>query len=260
MEKKVCTQCGLEKELFKFEKRSASKDGHNASCKSCRSNYHTQRREQRKKYNEDYYKNNGEHLQEYHSSYYKNNKEDLQKYATDYYHKNQECRRQYSRDYYHKNQEHRQQYSRDYYKKNREARLQYSKDYSKNNRKAINEYIKNKSDKDINFKLNRRIRATINTEINRNRNKNTKSYKTLELLGCSISEARSYLESKFLEGMSWDNHGLKGWHIDHIKPLASFDLTDPEQQKQAFHYTNLQPLWWRENLQKGSKWQNTTSE
>jgi hypothetical protein len=228
MEKKVCTQCGLEKELFKFEKRSASKDGHNASCKACRSNYDTQRKEQRKKYNEDYYKNNGG--------------------------------RQYSRDYYHKNQEHRRQYSRDYYKKNREARLQYSKDYSKNNRKAINEYIKNKSDKDINFKLNRRIRATINTEINRNRNKNTKSYKTLELLGCSISEARSYLESKFLEGMSWDNHGLKGWHIDHIKPLASFDLTDPEQQKQAFHYTNLQPLWWRENLQKGSRWQNTTSE
>ena len=228
MEKKVCTQCGLEKELFKFWKRSASKDGHNASCKACSSNYDTQRKEQRKKYNEDYYKNNGG--------------------------------RQYSRDYYYKNQEHRRQYSRDYYKKNREAKLQYSKDYSKNNRKAINEYIKNKSDKDINFKLNRRIRATINTEINRNRNKNTKSYKTLELLGCSISEARSYLESKFLEGMSWDNHGLKGWHIDHIKPLASFDLTDPEQQKQAFHYTNLQPLWWRENLQKGSRWQNTTSE
>jgi len=229
-EKKICTQCGLEKELIKFEKRSASKDGHNASCKVCRSNYYIQRKEQRKKYNEDYYKNNVEHLQEYASGYY------------------------------HKNQEHMQQYSREYYKKNREARVQYSKDYSKNNRKAINEYIKNKSDKDINFKLNRRIRATINTEINRSRNKNTKSYKTLELLGCSISEARSYLESKFLEGMSWDNHGLKGWHIDHIKPLASFDLTDPEQQKQAFHYTNLQPLWWRENLQKGNKWQNTTSE
>jgi len=229
-EKKICTQCGLEKELFKFEKRSASKDGHNASCKVCRGNYYTQRKEQRKKYNEHYYKNNVEHLQEY------------------------------ARGYYHKNQEHMQQYSREYYKKNREARVQYSKDYSKNNRKAINEYIKNKSDKDINFKLNRRIRATINTEINRSRNKNTKSYKTLELLGCSISEARSYLESKFLEGMSWDNHGLKGWHIDHIKPLASFDLTDPEQQKQAFHYTNLQPLWWRENLQKGNKWQNTTSE
>jgi hypothetical protein len=226
MEKKVCTQCGLEKELFKFEKRSASKDGHNASCKVCRNFY---------------YENNKERRKECKKIWRENNKE-------------------YSREYYYKNQEYYKQCSRDYYKKNREVKLQYSKDYSKNNRESINKKIKNKSDKDINFKLNRRIRATINTEINRNRNKNTKSYKTLELLGCSISEARSYLESKFLEGMSWDNHGLKGWHIDHIKPLASFDLTDPEQQKQAFHYTNLQPLWWQENLQKGSKWQNTTSE
>lgn len=226
MEKKVCTQCGLEKELFKFEKRSASKDGHNASCKVCRNFY---------------YENNKERRKESKKIWRENNKE-------------------YSREYYYKNQEYYKQCSKDYYKKNREVKLQYSKDYSKNNRESINRYIKNKSDKDINFKLNRRIRATINTEINRNRNKNTKSYKTLELLGCSISEARSYLESKFLEGMSWDNHGLKGWHIDHIKPLASFDLTDPEQQKQAFHYTNLQPLWWQENLQKGSKWQNTTSK
>lgn len=60
--------------------------------------------------------------------------------------------------------------------------------------------------------------------------------------------------------MTWENYGVHGWHIDHIRPCKSFDLTDPEQQKECFHYTNLQPLWWWENLEKGGKWENTTSQ
>lgn len=76
-------------------------------------------------------------------------------------------------------------------------------------------------------------------------------------LGCSIEEFKNYLEQKFYkhietgEIMSWDNYGLKGWHIDHIIPLVSFDLTDREQFLKACHHTNLQPLWAEDNLRKG---------
>lgn len=68
-------------------------------------------------------------------------------------------------------------------------------------------------------------------------------------LGCSIPEFKTYIENKFVDGMSWDNHGE--WHLDHIKPLASFDLTDRSQLLIACHYTNYQPLWAIDNLKKG---------
>ena len=68
-----------------------------------------------------------------------------------------------------------------------------------------------------------------------------------------MKELKIYLESLFQEGMTWDNYNFYGWHIDHIIPIASFDLSDPEQQKKCFHYTNLQPLWASDNLQKGVK-------
>ena len=76
---------------------------------------------------------------------------------------------------------------------------------------------------------------------------------TLELLGCSVDELNAHLEDLFEEGMTWDNYGE--WHIDHIRPCASFDLTDPDQQKQCFHYTNLQPLWAADNFAKSDKWE-----
>ena len=76
----------------------------------------------------------------------------------------------------------------------------------------------------------------------------------MDLAGCDIEYLVEYLEDQFQAGMSWENHGRDGWHIDHIKPCASFDLTKLEDQKQCFHYTNLQPLWAYQNQSKGDKW------
>jgi len=72
-----------------------------------------------------------------------------------------------------------------------------------------------------------------------------------DLSGISIAGLRQHLESLFQPGMTWANYGFYGWHIDHKKPLSSFSL--PAQQAEAFHYTNLQPLWAKENLAKGAK-------
>jgi hypothetical protein len=73
------------------------------------------------------------------------------------------------------------------------------------------------------------------------------------LIGCNFKDARGHIEKQFTKGMTWDNHGMHGWHIDHIIPIASFDLSKPEQQRRAFHYTNMQPLWAKENMQKSDK-------
>ena len=76
---------------------------------------------------------------------------------------------------------------------------------------------------------------------------------TRKLLGASLEEVRSHIEQQWTEGMNWSNYGVHGWHVDHIIPLSSFDLTNLEEQRKAFHYTNLQPLWAIDNLKKGNK-------
>lgn len=86
-----------------------------------------------------------------------------------------------------------------------------------------------------------------------------RSKRTEELLGCSFREFVQHIESLWLPGMTWENHGLwkvgepMKWHVDHIRPIESFDLTNPEQQSVCFHWSNMQPLWAEENLKKGAK-------
>lgn len=78
---------------------------------------------------------------------------------------------------------------------------------------------------------------------------------TLELTGCSAQELQKYIASKFQPGMTWDALMRGQIHIDHIRPCSSFDLTNLEQQKKCFHYTNLQPLWAKDNIMKSNKYQ-----
>lgn len=119
---------------------------------------------------------------------------------------------------------------------------------NKKNRNAYKtEYIRDRKMKDPVFALKEKLRARIRSAIKFR--SIVKSGKTLELLGADIGIVCRFIENKFLVGMNWDNFGE--WHIDHIKPLAEFNLLLESEQRKAFHYTNLQPLWARDNLKKG---------
>jgi|LakMenE18May11ns_1017448.scaffolds.fasta_scaffold9771404_2 hypothetical protein len=129
-----------------------------------------------------------------------------------------------------------------------------TKEYKKRRMDGQKSKLKN----DPMYKIYRSTQSRFHTALRRSKIK--KSIRTLDIIGCTIDELKIHLESNFKEGMTWENYGLKGWHIDHIKPCKLFDFTIEEEIKKCWHYTNLQPLWWWENIKKRDKWQNTTSE
>src|SRR4029077_17964672 len=90
-----------------------------------------------------------------------------------------------------------------------------------------------------------RVKCNLRRRIMSALGRHTKSDKTISLLGCSAESFRIYLESKFEPGMSWENYGKKvgDWNVDHIVPLALFDLSKSEHQRIAFHFSNCQPMW-----------------
>ena len=130
---------------------------------------------------------------------------------------------------------------------------QYRKKYVTKNldwwRKYEREYRYNRRKDDMFFKIKGNLSGRLSDLIN----KRNLSTNTFELIGCNRETFLSHIEKQFTEGMTWENYGLKGWHIDHITPLSSFDLIIESEVKKACHYTNLQPLWWYDNLEKGNK-------
>ncbi len=103
---------------------------------------------------------------------------------------------------------------------------------------------------DFEFRLKSRLRADMWRAIRRGEGR--KCQKTLEMLGCTVAEFIAFIERRWLPGMTWKNYGCRRgqWQFDHIYPCASFDLSDPSQQKKCFHFSNYQPLWWVDNIRK----------
>ena len=140
-------------------------------------------------------------------------------------------------------------YNKKYREKNKEKIKKYQKRWRIKNKQRIREYERIRKTKDLPFKLMHILRNRIYMALKNNSKKSS----TIELLDCTIQELRNYLQKQFKKGMTWNNWGIKGWHIDHIKPCYQFDLTKAEEQCKCFHYTNLQPLWAKENLEKRRK-------
>jgi hypothetical protein len=130
---------------------------------------------------------------------------------------------------------------------------EYRKQYVAENkdwwRKYEREYKNSRRQEDMFFK----IKGNLSSRLSKLINKKGQELNTQELIGCNRDIFLQHLESQFTEGMTWENYGLKGWHVDHIMPISSYDLTNEDEVKKACHYTNLQPLWWQDNLEKGDK-------
>lgn len=101
---------------------------------------------------------------------------------------------------------------------------------------------------DINFKIQCVTRAQFKNKI---KNKHVNSIAAL--IGCTVDQFRRHIESLFKPGMTWDNWSRYGWHLDHIVPLSSFNFSNDSEIFRAWHFTNLQPLWWYDNLAKSNK-------
>lgn len=151
---------------------------------------------------------------------------------------NKQLRRKIAREYYKKSKK-RRDYQKEYDRKRKESG--YFDRYNRLHKKEKRDWQRN-SRKDI----NKRIKYNLRKRIWEALKNNSKSKHTLELLGCSIEYLKLHLESKFTLGMSWSNYGK--WHVDHIIPCRMFNLNVSEEQLKCFHYTNLQPLWAKDNL------------
>lgn len=134
-----------------------------------------------------------------------------------------------------------------YYWENREKKIEYSKKYRIENNDKYNEYRRNLYKTSPTYKAACSVRSRLRKMLKIKGF--DKSLETHETIGCSYIFLVDYLQSKFIDGMNWDNYGE--WHIDHIIPLSSAN-TEKELISLS-HYTNLQPLWAKDNLEKGCK-------
>lgn len=242
---KTCAWCGVINNDFDFLKRKKNgKESLRAECKECTN----KRRKER-------YVENKEKILFKNKKYYEKNKDKILLYRKEYSKRNEEKEKERRRKIYLENAEFKKQNRKEYYYKNRESCIKSVNDYLQNNKPKVrakqreNHHKKIKSD--FRYKMMKLLRGRLTGAIKAQGFR--KNSKTMDLIGCSIDFLKNHLQAQFKDGMNWDNHGLKGWHIDHITACANFDLSKEEDQKKCFHYTNLQPLWWHENIKKSNK-------
>ena len=239
---KKCTKCGRELLLDQFHKYSYKRkdggSGYKSRCKDCLSAEGVEWR-----------KNNPEKARILSSKWGKNNPEKRRASNTRWRENNPEKKRasdaMWCRNNAEKNRERAAKWRQNNPERAKANVLRWheaNKEY-----RAICE--RKRKDNDLAYRMTHNIRNAMRMALKRN----DKAGHTIDLLGCSIEYFRDYLEALFQPGMTWNNWSRAGWHIDHIIPLSYFDMADPEQQKRAWHYTNLQPLWAEDNRRKWYK-------
>jgi len=144
-----------------------------------------------------------------------------------------------------------QQTQEDKQSRNAKMKITNAKKSSKEKQKIIDKTNQTKRDRGLNFRteIERKIADRLRIALKNNQ----KTGSAVDDLGCSIPEFKVYIESLWVEGMSWGNYNKTGWHMDHILPLVLFDLTNRRELLKAVNYTNIQPLWAHDNQVKSAK-------
>jgi len=218
---KACSKCDKNKPLAYFAKDSKAKDSLRYWCKDCMKQYKQERKMEIAQYNKAYF-----------AEYGKAHKKEKQAYDKEYRVKNLEKKKAQDKRYRLQNIDKIKSYQKEWNSKTKEKR---------------NIKLKTRYATDIEFRLTTNLRRRLYNAIK----SNWKVGSAVSDLGCSISEFKKYIENQFDATMSWYNYGE--WHLDHIIPLAAFDLTNREQFLKACHFTNYQPLWAKDNLSKRDK-------
>jgi hypothetical protein len=222
MERKICKKCGKEKNVCEFYSDKTTKDGKRGSCKLCMSLY-----------DKNWKINNPNKVLELSRKYNSENKELVNIKTRKWREKNKTSEIIRNREWKKLNNEKIKESTKKWREKNKENIKEYKKNYEK---------LKIKTD--ILYKLKKTLRNTILRYLK------NKRFTTTEIIGCDYDSFKIYFESLFTEGMCWDKLGSE-IHIDHIIPLSSAKTED--ELYKLNHYTNLQPLWVKDNLIKGSK-------
>ena len=241
-----------EKHRIKTNKQAKKyRETHREQIKDYKKEYQKTHKLVIKEKKHEYYIKNKEKINNISKKYQEIHKEEISEQRKEFYKINNEQIKQNSKDYYQEHKEERINYTNEHKEELKEYNKQHHKGYYIKNKEKIIERVKiyqiNKLKTDVNFRILRNLRNRIWYALKRN----TKSEHTIELLGCSIDQLKQHLQSKFKQGMTWSNYG--SWHVDHMIPCASFDLSKESEQRECFNYKNLQPLWAIDNLRKSKK-------
>jgi len=252
---KRCTICGDTKPYSEFHRQSSSKDGHCGWCKPCKSikkaEQYSADSDRIKKRASDYRKENPAKASEAKKASYRKNIEHYKSRGKKYYADNREAILAYYREQRAANPEKKAESDRQYRDANREKINIRQAAYQRENWERIKgyqrEYWKRRAKQDpmcaLKFLVRRRVLFAFSNH------GYPKDSNTSEMLGCDYATLKHHLESQFTPGMTWANRGE--WHVDHRIPLAS--ARNESELIGLCHYTNLQPLWAKDNLSKGAK-------
>ena len=228
MEVKICPKCKKPKSLSEYGKDKHSKSGFTSQCRKCRNEFNR----------------NSENGKVLRVKYKIENKERLKEQGKEWYNNNKKKRLKKSKTW-HNSKKH-AELNRKWAKNNKEKIALYTKSY----RQKINKRIKERMQADPLYKLRRNLSCRTSAAFRKRGF--VKIFTTQSLLGCSYNEAKAHIEKQFKVEMGWHNRGE--WHIDHIIPLAS--AKTEKELIDLCAYTNLQPLWAKENIIKSDKINN----